>query len=133
VSVGVITSVLIALTAVKAITEKRLEFFREAGSGYNINAYFLAVNIFTSVDQGGQVLFAAVIAQWLLDSISSKAVFYVAFLLLGWISVSWALLIPLIAPPKNTTVMLGFFMAFFGLLFSGTSPPVKYEGTFKAP
>lgn len=131
VSVGVITSVLIALTSVKAITEKRLEFYREAGSGYNINAYFLAVNIYTSVDQGSQVLCAAVIAQWLLDSISSKAVFYAAFLLLGWISVSWALLIPLFAPPKNTTVMLGFFMAFFGLLFSGTSPPVKYEGKSK--
>mmetsp|Transcript_20466 Transcript_20466/g.33924 ORF Transcript_20466/g.33924 Transcript_20466/m.33924 type:complete len:1212 (+) Transcript_20466:224-3859(+) len=138
VSVGVIASVLIALTSVKAITEKRLEFYREAGSGYNINSYFLAVNVFTSFDQGGQVLFAAVIAQWLLDSISNKAVFYVAFLLLAWISVSWALLIPLITPPKNTLVMLGFFMAFFGLLFGGTTPPVEYkdmyadDGTAKA-
>lgn len=129
VSVGVIASVLISLTSVKAITDKRLEFYREAGSCYNINAYFMAVNIFTTFDQGGQVLFASVIAQWLLGTIASKAIFYVAFLLLGWISVSWSLLIPLITPPQNTLVMLGFFMAFFGLLFSGTSPPCTYEGT----
>ena len=56
VSVAVIGSVLIALTAVKAITDKRLEFFREAGSGYNCNAYFLAVNVFTTIDQGCQIL-----------------------------------------------------------------------------
>jgi ABC-type multidrug transport system ATPase subunit/Ca2+-binding EF-hand superfamily protein len=127
-SVGVIASVLIALMSVKAITEKRLEFFREAGSGYDTNAYFLAVNIFTSFDQGGQVLLAAIIAQWVRHSISDKPVFYVAFLLLAWISVSWSLFIALIAPPKNTLVLLGFFMAFFGLLFGGTTPPVLYKG-----
>jgi ABC-type multidrug transport system ATPase subunit/Ca2+-binding EF-hand superfamily protein len=126
-SVGVITGVLVALTAVKAITEKRLEFFREAGSGYDSSAYFLAVNVYTSVEQGLQILLAAVIAQWTRQAIASKAIFYVAFLMLGWISVSWSLFIPLIVPPKNTLVLLGFFMAFFGLLFGGTSPPFRYE------
>lgn len=35
--VGVITSVLLSLTAAKAFTSKRLEFFRESGSGWDIN------------------------------------------------------------------------------------------------
>jgi ABC-type multidrug transport system ATPase subunit/Ca2+-binding EF-hand superfamily protein len=126
-SVGVISGVLIALTAVKAITEKRLEFFREAGSGYDSNAYFLAVNVYTSVEQGVQIFLAAVIAQWTRQAIATKPIFYVAFLMLAWISVSWSLFIPLIVPPKNTLVLLGFFMAFFGLLFGGTSPPFRYE------
>jgi NADH:ubiquinone oxidoreductase subunit K len=129
-SLGVIASVLIALTSVKAITDKRLEFFREASSGYSSNAYFLAVNVFTTIDQGVQVLFAAIIAQWLRDSVSGRTTFYLAFLMLAWISVSWSLLIPLIAPPSNTLVILGAFMAFFGLLFSGGLAPVEYKSEF---
>jgi energy-coupling factor transporter ATP-binding protein EcfA2 len=35
--VGIILSTLMGLTATKVLTSKRLEFFREAGSGYNIN------------------------------------------------------------------------------------------------
>lgn len=130
-SVGLVASVLIALTSVKAITEKRLEFFREAGSGYDSNAYLLAVNVCTTIEQGSQILFAAIIAQWTRHSISSVVIFYIAFLLLCWISVSWSLLIALLIPPKNTMVILGFFMAFFGLLFGGALPPGSYEGKFK--
>ena len=130
-SVGLVASVLIALTSVKAITEKRLEFFREAGSGYDSNAYLLAVNVCTTIEQGSQILFAAIIAQWTRHSISSVAIFYLAFLILCWISVSWSLLIALLIPPKNTMVILGFFMAFFGLLFGGALPPGSYEGKFK--
>ena len=128
--VGLVASVLIALTSVKAITEKRLEFFREAGSGYNSNAYLLAINVSTTIEQGCQILLAAIIAQWTRHSISSVTAFYVAFLLLTWISMSWSLLIALLLPPKNTMVMLSFFMAFFGLLFGGALPPGDYEGKF---
>ena len=127
-SVGLIASILVALTSVKAITDKRLEFFREAGSGYDINAFFLAINMSTTVEQGLQMLLAAIIAQWTRSSVASPASFYVAFLLLGWISVSWSLLLALVTPPKNTTVILGFFMAFLGLLFGGTTSPGTYEG-----
>ena len=127
-SVGLVASVLIALTSVKAITEKRLEFFREAGSGYDSNAYLLAVNVSTSIEQGCQILLAAIIAQWTRHSISSVTMFYVSFLLLTWISVSWSVLIALILPPKNTMVILAFFMAFCGLLFGGALAPGDYNG-----
>ena len=54
-SVGLVASVLIALTSVKAMAETRLEFFREAGSGYDSNAYLFAVNVCTSVELGSQI------------------------------------------------------------------------------
>lgn len=38
------------LTATKHITDHRLEFFREAGIGYNINAYFAATNVTATLD-----------------------------------------------------------------------------------
>lgn len=38
--IGVITAVLLALTAAKPFTSKRLEFFRESGSGWDINGKF---------------------------------------------------------------------------------------------
>ena len=129
-SVGLVASVLLALTSVKTITEKKLEFFREAGSGYNSNAYLLAVNVYTFIEQGCQIMLAAIIAQWTRSTISSAGSFYFAFLLLSWVTVSWSVLIALITPPKNTMVIIGFFTAFFGVLFAGVMPPGKFEGKF---
>jgi ABC-type multidrug transport system ATPase subunit len=129
--IGIISAVLVALTAVKNVTEKRLENFREVSSGINVTAYFVALNVFTTIEQGLQVMLGAVIAQWLRHSIANKATFYAAFLVLTWITLSWTLLIPLIVPPKNTILALGFFMGFFGLMFGGASPPVEYPEIYK--
>lgn len=125
---GIISSVLIALTALKAITEKRLEFFREAASGYDVNAY--AVNIVSTFEHGVQAIVSAAAAFWLRDSVAGWVSYYVAFLMLAWVCVSWALLFPLLVSPKNVVMVTGFFMAFFGILFSGGLSPVKYQGTF---
>ena len=126
-TVGLIASILIAMTCVKTMTEKRLEFFREAGSGYDVNAYFLAINVSTTIEQGIQILITAIIAQWARASISSAFSFHLAFLLFGWVIVSWALLIALVAPPESTMVILGCYMGFFGQLFGGTTKPGTYE------
>jgi len=50
--------------------------------------------------------------------------------MLMWITVSWALLIPLLVPANNTVLAVGFFMAFCGLLFSGGIDPVTYKGIY---
>jgi hypothetical protein len=44
-----------------------------------------------------------------------------------WLVVSWSLFIPLVVPPNNVVLGVGFFMAFFGLLFSGALAPVQYR------
>jgi hypothetical protein len=116
------------LTATKILTQKRVEFFREAGSGYNLNAYFVAVNIVASLEHAIQVLIASFFAVWIRHPAASGFSFFVHFLLLSYICVSWALLVPMVVPPENVVVVVGFFVAFFGLLFSGALPPVEYEG-----
>ena len=68
---GVVVAVLIGLTATKIITEKRNEFFREAGSGYNINAHFCAINVIATLEHGLQVMLASMFALWLRNSVSS--------------------------------------------------------------
>ena len=62
--VGIISAVLIGLQATKIVTSKRIEFFREASSGYNINAYFVAVNIVASVEHSVQAVIVAFFAVW---------------------------------------------------------------------
>jgi hypothetical protein len=128
---GVITAVLVGLTASKAITEKRLEFFRESASGYDINAYFAAINITSGIEQSLQIILPATAAFWLRDSLATFNSYCVSFLMLSWLCVSWGLLIPLLVPPKNVVLVIGFCMAFFGLLFSGGLPPVNYSGKSK--
>jgi len=125
--------VIVGLTATKPITEKRVEFFREAGSGYNVNAYFLAINITTTIEHSVQLLLVGATAYWMRDAISGPASYLVSFLLLAWLTVSWALLLSVAVPPKNIFTVVGFFMAFSGLLFSGASPPVLYYDLYNSP
>jgi len=125
--VGVITAVLLGLNASKSITGKRLEFFRESGSGWDINAYFLALNITSTFEHTLQMILAAGVAFWLRDSAASGASTLVNYLMLMWLVVSWSFLIPLLVPANNSVLAVGFFMAFFGLLFSGGLEPVTYE------
>jgi hypothetical protein len=122
---GVVVAVLVGLTATKILTEKRSEFFREAGSGYNIDAYFVAVNIIASVEHGFQCLLSSMFALWLRNTIATWYQYVISFLMLSWLCVSWALLFPLLVHPKNVVLVTGFYMTFFGLLFSGGVPPVK--------
>ena len=127
-SASAITSTLVALTASKVITEKREEFFREIGSGYSINPFFLSINITTSVEQGLQVLLASMVAFWLRNSLCHWGMYAVHFLFLGWVSVSWGLLFAIIIPKNNVVLVIGFFMLFGSLLLSGVSPPIQYAG-----
>lgn len=46
--------------------------------------------------------------------------------MLMWLVVAWSFLIPLVVPANNAVLAVGFFMAFFGLLFSGGLEPITY-------
>jgi hypothetical protein len=129
--IGIIVAVLVGLQATRILTSKRIEFFREASSGYNINAYFAAINIVATVEHSLQIIIVAFFAAWLRDPLANWFSFFVHFLLLAWICVSWALFVPMIFPPDNVVVIVGFFMAFCGLMISGALPPVKWENIYK--
>ena len=133
--VGIIMCVLIGLMATRILTDKKIEFFREASSGYNMNAYFVAVNIVATIEHSIQILCLTFFAAWLREPVAHWSSYFAHFLALGWICVSWSLFFPMIIPPDNVVVVTGFFMAFCGLLLSGAFPPttwkVIYEGGIK--
>ncbi|CAB9497095.1 Putative white-brown complex homolog protein 30 [Seminavis robusta] len=124
---GVIIAVLVGLSATKVITSKRKEFFREAGSGYNVNAYFAAVNVVATLEHSIQILLCALFALWLRSSLSHWYSYIVSFLMMGWITVSWALLFPIVVPQENVVLVTGFFIVLMSFIFSGANPPVKFE------
>jgi len=130
VKLGIIICVLIALAAGKAITSKRKEFFRESASGYNVNAYFGAVNIVGTIEHSLQAILCTICAIWLRNSLASWYSWLVSFLLLSWISVSWAYLIPLVVPLDSVVMCTGFYMVVFSLLFSGCLAPVLYKNLY---
>ena len=122
---------MIGLQATKILTSKRIEFFREASSGFNINAYYAAVNIVATIETTIQIFLATCFTVWIRDPIANWISLFIHFVLLVWVCVSWALLVPMIVPPDNVTVVIGFFMAFCGLLISGTFPPMTYDVIYK--
>ena len=128
--VGVLSAVLIGLTAAKAITAKRLEFFRESGSGISVNAYFAAINIFGLLEHSFQMFLAGTVAFWLRSSIVAWYSYVFNFWIMMWLTVSWALLLSIVVPPSTAVLAVALHVAFFGLLFSGGLPPVTFESKF---
>ena len=125
--VGIILCIIIGLSATNTLTSKRMEFFREAASGYNLNAYFFAINIISTFEHSAQVIIAAFFASWIRNPIASDASYYVHFLLLAWLTVAWAMLLPMICPADSVVLIAGFFFAFCGLVFSGAFAPIDYR------
>jgi len=128
--IAVIGSVLVGLAATKAISGKKLEFLRESSSGYNIDAYYLAITLVMTIEHSIQLIFAGLICGVIRSTPSSWCALIINFIMLGWVCVSWAILFSVIVPPKNLTIVTGFFMAFFGLLFGGAISPVEYEDIY---
>jgi hypothetical protein len=116
------------LAAIKTISEKRQEFFRDAGAGYNVLSYFTAVNIYTFAEQGFQAICASLVALWLRNSLCHWWMFVITFSVLAFGAVSWALLLVFIIPPKNVVLMTSFFLFISSLMLSGALIGVKYEG-----
>lgn len=129
--VGIMLCVLVGLSASSTLTSKRQEFFREAGSGYDLNAYFFAVNILSTTEHSIQVLLAATFATWIRHPIASYASYYIHFLLLTWITVGWSMLFPMFCSPDMVILIAGFFFTFCGLIFSGGFPPFGYKEIYE--
>jgi len=129
--IGLITAVLVGLQASRTLTSKQLEFFRETSSGYNSNAYLMAVNIIVTLETSIQITIVALISAMLREPVSSYGVFFAHFLAMSWTVVSWSLLFPMIIPAENVATVLGAFFAFFGLLLSGAVPPINFKEIYK--
>jgi len=128
--VSIIICVLLGIAAAKVLTEKRLEMFREAGSGYNLNAYYLSVNITSTLEHTCQILFIGLTASWMRHSASSFGCAVLNYVMLGWVVTSWSLLFPLFVPAKSVVLVISFFNLFFGILFSGTTSPGKFKDIY---
>ena len=125
--VSVIISVLSAIASSKAFTEKRVEFFREAASGIDINAYFVAVHLFDTLEMMLKMTVTALFAICLRNTVVSEWSMVLNFIMLGWIASSWGLLFPLCIPPKSVILMTAFFMIFTSLLLCGAQGTAVIE------
>jgi len=128
--ISLILTVLLAISAAKVLVEKRLELFREAGSGYNLTAYYLAVNISSAFEHTIQILLIATPAVWLRCTATSEFCLLLSFIMLAWVSTSWSLFFPLFIPPKNVVLVIGFFSVFFSILFSGLLSPATFSDIY---
>jgi len=119
--VSVVLVILIVLSTALVFSEKRTEFFREAASGYDINAYFLAVNVFEMVWMCIKMVLASFWSHWIRNSTSQPGAYALEFVLLGWIASGWGFIFPLIPfmPPKFVLLNAAIFSAFTSLMLSG--------------
>lgn len=127
---SIIVCVLLGISTAKVLTEKRLEMFREAGSGYDLNAYYLSVQITSTIEHLTEILFIGAIASWMRYTAGSPWCSLLNYVMLGWVVTSWSLLFPLFVPPKSVVLVISFFNLFFGILFSGTTSPGSFRDIY---
>lgn len=89
------------------------------------------MNLTSTLEHFVQMSLAAGCAYWLRDSMTTWYTYQVQFIMLMWLVVSWSMFLPLLVPPNNVVLVVGFFMAFFGLLFSGGIDPVVYRDVYE--
>lgn len=129
--IGIITSVLIGLNASKIITDKKQQFYRESQSGVNVTAYYLAASITATVEQGLIAFIGSIMAYLILVPSTDYIVYFWNMFVVTWLTVSWALLLAILSPLEAVNVVVGFWMAFFGLLFCGTLAPGLYTSLYQ--
>ncbi|EJK75686.1 hypothetical protein THAOC_02585 [Thalassiosira oceanica] len=103
--VGLVLAVLVGLNGTKIITDKRLEFFREASSGASVSAYYVAANFTTTFEQGVAAIISACLAYVLVLPSSDILVYIWNFWMVSWLSTSWSLLLTIITPAANVTTV----------------------------
>ena len=122
----VVVSILEGVSSVKALTEYRDNFFREASSGVNITSYFLSVNFTMTLETTFRMVLAAIGAHWARQSVASAWNYVAHFIIIGWLVTSWALIIPIFVSGQSVTIILVCLLAFFGVAFTGTSSSSGY-------
>jgi len=131
--VGLIVSVLIGLNATKIITDKKLQFYREAQSGASVTAFYIAANITATTEQGFAAAVGSLLAFFVLKPPTSFLSILWNFFMLSWLTVAWALLLAVMVPQDSVTTVVGFFCAFFGLLFNGKVAPGTWKSIYENP
>lgn len=109
----------IALSTAKNLTDKKTEYFREAASGYNIDAYFLAVMVFNTFEISVKMILAALFSYALRNTAASGWNVLLQFVLLGWLSSAWGFLTPFFSSAGNVVLVSAFISLFSNILLSG--------------
>jgi len=123
---GLVVSIMVAIAAQKPITTKKLEFFREAGSDYNVLAFFLAVTIIFYFDITIKMTFISLVALFFRGTITSSWPFIFNMLTITWSSAAWGIFYSTWASPENVVMLIGMHMV-LGSFFSGNTDIMTLE------
>lgn len=131
--ISVTVSLLTALSSAKVLSDKRNEFFREAASGFSINAYFLAINLFTTFEVTIRMVVISAFVFALRNTASNSGAMILQFVLCGWISSAWGFLYALIVPPSIVVLVATCLTLFAAFCLGGVSGAIiTYSDIYKS-
>jgi hypothetical protein len=119
--ITLVTSMVLMISALKAMVTYRDNFFREASSGVGITPYFAAVNMTLVVETSVQMFVTGIGVYWARQSLVSVGNYVSVFLVLGWLVSSWAVLLPLYISPDSIVIAASVFIALFAVVLSGAT------------
>jgi len=112
-------SVLTTLVSLRSFSDHKLVFFREAGAGYSIAAFYLSQVTLDLLQLGTQAFIVALIHYEVRGTRCSFLSLVVLYQLVAAFNSGWAYIFALCVPRANVLVFSGIWTACFGTLFGG--------------
>ena len=124
---GGIASLFIGISSAKPVRDKRLEFFRESGSGYSITAFFLAICSVSTLEYAIDITIAALLAIWIRSTILQGILsFIVHCIFLSWTASAWGLFYSTWVAPGTVFLVVGLHMV-ISMFLCGAASSVTFE------
>jgi len=114
-------SIVIGIASAKPIKDYRLEFYREAGSGYSIAAYYIAISFLSAVEFTVQMIISSFMLLFLRQSLAPWRSYLLNSILLAWISSGWGQFYATWVSQDAIVIVIGFHMILM-LFLSGGFP-----------
>ncbi len=125
-------AVLLTLSSVRSLGDNKLEFFREAGSGYSVGAFFLAQITLDQVQNSIQALWAAIASYELRTSLCPLTNYILLYQLTAWFCTGWSYFFSLVIPRDNLVMTSALFVSICGTLLSGSLSFLKFEDIYNS-
>lgn len=119
--ITLVTSMVLMISALKALVTYRDNYFRESSSGVGISPYFVAVNVTLLVETALQMFVTGLGVYWARQSLVSARNYLSVFFVMGWLVSSWAVLLPLFISPDSIVIAASVFIALFAVVLSGAT------------
>ncbi|CAE8641796.1 unnamed protein product [Polarella glacialis] len=126
-------NVLVTLSSMHVFADNKLIFYREAGNGYSVTAFFLANCLLDTLTATFYGIMSSLVVWAVRGSLCSAFNITALYVLVAWFSSGWSYVFSLCVPRGNLVMFSALFVVSCSTLMSGTLSFLKFDTVYSSP